>query len=1815
MKKADITRFLTDFSMEFKMESSKEKKKFDNLRSDLSNVLLSQNEINVPTSNRLKIPIESTDDKKILDEVKDIVAKAIKLKGEEQVEVQIQHSDRLYEDFKRFGTNISLSELPILPAAFTSKSETFKDMRGIEWNFNFSPFKTDLKKVFVNGQTYPLLLFKTKTFRFPIPFTDLPKFSKIEEIFGNEANIKLEEVLPKVEKTPISRVDIKKLKTTETLKNQTALAAKISMAELRPKVPNFIKEIPEKTKLYQLAENTVWVYARLFNANAPEGSYCPLRIKNGTAFFNRLPLSEIKNDIIVSSATTITITLDLENEKRTNPSSSIFGEDARKLNCNLPDNFKFSIRNSKAAISDVGEMSAKVYQTPYKLMYSKNVQAIFSTTFSTIGIPFKSQTNDFTVTQCLSEFTELQGSASIKNSFWVLPIMVIDLNKPPEAAGNGGILFQCESGLRSAINKTPDFFKLSNPEILVTADGIAYLDFNTSGTGLHHNIDLWKDDSALSTLELRYLKKTFYFYSTTISGEENLMFLADTNFDTDRPVKASGEAIRIKGKNSLIGMKAKGKKRSITIYDNDLLKDNASENSDTEKVKPIAIALQNALLTVSPPTGFILTGNYNDDFSSMQNTKFISQFAVFNYIPTLPDPYMANLSKIRLARRDKSGLYYLNNSFMNIVASVDWEENADINTSFDFVAKQTTPTSIQKQEKTVPNSNITSQNTAQLFQSTFILPEEGNAQNHENTAFKEEVYSSLNIRGKAQSIEKSILKSTLNEYENAAFTLLDVSGKANQTGVSFSQYTDYEVATISHKNEFPIQIQNQSITTPGRNAALFLLPQVAWEPLFNTATPDIPGDPPLGFNYYAKDGLPTIIKNRSNELVPLEPIPMVKYLEKVYKDKDDKLTYAIFNLPFGMIGVSILDNNSNQKIKPTLENLQPEFENEMKGGIQLELKAGSSLVQEGEANLFQGFTIQLKNVLDLTGTNNNSSTLGSSVHTIFNREFSIPPSNPKDKTRPGVPLERIGLSGYGASSFSNWTNKNAAFAATSQATFNIAVGRTIQEVVQVKSMIYPWGIAVVRTITIIRMGNGYVLRMDSGWQAESNGLFYFGLKGKDKDEKVFSIPNPIETHPGLINGLYNIRNIREVEKLSYSTNMQINIKDTVTNPTTYFPEPASGSLNQPVQLQGVTFDADIMIDHVTEGLNANKKVPANKILGFVQLAPRGIPLSKEAIKSLMEYQNGSIGGSINCTIKAAGTDQYMKISRFDMNLAKDESNTPILVGALRGSPILPKEGSWSVVQHSAKDGTVSPLEKDFPIPLIKIGEWDEGKLLNLGDKSNLERIAHPVDLKKLPDLETINFGFLQNLGTQKVLFLTPSFKNKINSLLSKTPPLMADAYRMLNSKGIFPNIGDGISALGEEVFPLLKVPGQVQDAFSKVTGVLDSGKEVYELMNIISKTNGGKLLDQGFELLKKGANGQINKLLNFSLPNFDYSLINTQHFKVKIRYAADPAQQGKLDYTVASFADDVQDQWRSRMNNLSTIVSLGPFDDLITITGNFNSEKGKDANYGGGITKGNDVLPTPKITFSKAVEPVFQILSILEDLSKDNLEDTFKKGLKIAMSNSANIWEYKYEASKEIGPIRFPGEPNTYNSPQTPLRLEAALSLGFYFNAALKVTTDPKELLPTAGAFFKFHGGLQVMCASIGGASIYAIGNVDLLLSANTKPELAVDMKFGFGAQLAVGLPVIGNVSIEFMVGIAIYADTGGKVAVTAIMFFRGRAEVFGGIATVTITIEAKGSIEKAGKGQPCNCRASVSFALDINVALIIDISIHESWEETKQIS
>ena len=289
------------------------------------------------------------------------------------------------------------------------------------------------------------------------------------------------------------------------------------------------------------------------------------------------------------------------------------------------------------------------------------------------------------------------------------------------------------------------------------------------------------------------------------------------------------------------------------------------------------------------------------------------------------------------------------------------------------------------------------------------------------------------------------------------------------------------------------------------------------------------------------------------------------------------------------------------------------------------------------------------------------------------------------------------------------------------------------------------------------------------------------------------------------------------------------------------------------------------------------------------------------------------------------------------------------------------------------------------------------------------------------------------------------------------------------------------------------------------------------------------------------------------------------------------------------------------MNDISMVVDLGPFSRLLIIRGKFDTKKGQAPSF-----------TEPLLEFGPDLKPIVDILIILSQISiKPDYKEILKKGLKIAMSNSPNNWEYKFQADKEIPVVKFP--PPDMDTAAAPLRLEANLKTGVYFNVALPM--PPTNGTPTlsAGAFVEFYAKLSVMCLSVGVGTIYAVGQATIRISADTVIGPALYMKFGFGVEAVVALPVIASVSVYYAAGVEMSLDS-TQLTIGAFLLFKGRADILDGLVTVTIMIEASGKIQDRF-GEETNMIAQVTFSLDITVCWVIDINFTETWQEQRQIA
>jgi hypothetical protein len=490
-------------------------------------------------------------------------------------------------------------------------------------------------------------------------------------------------------------------------------------------------------------------------------------------------------------------------------------------------------------------------------------------------------------------------------------------------------------------------------------------------------------------------------------------------------------------------------------------------------------------------------------------------------------------------------------------------------------------------------------------------------------------------------------------------------------------------------------------------------------------------------------------------LVPIAPVPALKHLLAAYADPDDpRPVAAMLTLPFGMRAVATLRQAKDPAEGATLELVRPKFAAEdADGGLQVRLTAGPPPVSADDPSpSFPGATIQTRNGTTIGGLPLFLSVLGGGggapVESIFNNEFE--PGSPTAR----VPLTRYDVSGYGASVFSDWADPAAAFAQTSQVRFDVLVGRTAYEVVQVKSYLYPWGVPVVRTITMQRRGGGGVIRKDSGWQALGPGTFQIPVPAGDEAVRV----GPLHIHPGVVHGVYNVRNIRDTPR-SFET-----------------------ALDGSARLVAVTFDADVRLERVKRG-GKDDFVPTRGQLGFVQIKPAGAPLTREQFRALLEAE-GPLGGPVDCAIDVGGSGLVHRVTRVDVGVGRDTFDQPVFAAAARGGPVLPKAGAWSVVRTALASGETSGVDAHGATPLIRAGDARPTTI-----PSGPFRFGDPADVLHENDPAS-DYGFLHATGTQRVLYRRPKVEPGQPRVTSTQRPLLADSWSLLRASGIFPKAAD-----------------------------------------------------------------------------------------------------------------------------------------------------------------------------------------------------------------------------------------------------------------------------------------------------------------------------------------------------------------------------------------------------------------------------------------
>jgi hypothetical protein len=1227
---------------------------------------------------------------------------------------------------------------------------------------------------------------------------------------------------------------------------------------------------PPSPSHLSLGAGSVWFLANLLSPTLPGGSFTGFAITGGT-LDSSAPLSFENGTYVVPAGATLTVTVSLA--PATSPvNSGGVGADSAAAVFTPPPNVTISFQQSGAVFDVVADASAQAYGSTVLLHWNQQ-SPVQVTGLPVVLVPCDPSSANFVFQTVHSTLFAPSGASPITRAGWALPLAATIISGLPEVAGPGTGLIEFATGAAVQAAVEPTAVPITNGLVEI-GTGILYMVVLGKAKPARTIYQLWPQaaPSKLNASVEFATPPTFLFVFFSTANQELLLSTGEVAAHLDRPLTATGARFPYRA-GALLLLDQSNTATFLFLL---------GARPDV-RVPTLSMALENALLGVDAPAVLVLAGTVAGD--NFLGGVVGLYFDLRWLLPTLPDPYAANFDLTFIPQEaDRTTL-------ATLLGLVTWAGG----------------------------------NAQPVLAFELLPPPHGTSV--ANTPFP----SSVNIRGTISTA------ASIAPAANPA--LLDLSTHVDLFGVTLFP----EMGRLAGLGDLNRVVPDGSVPAPSLaltgmwlslNSALvatFALPQVSWEPMESTApnqTGPIFCEPP-------SDGNPLLIAApNSQQLVRFSPGPvLVNNIDNVAAGFPFA---AVFSLPFGLNALIVQSNRPVKGKRSTFLaaggqfrfNL-PQFPEsfvpnpsppppKIRGAVQLTVMPEHP---ENPDAAFPGFTDVDSTHGPFLGTPPNGygyTVLGvplgvtPGVGRIFEDDFG----SQGQRVQPGVPVRRIDFSGYGASIFSEWNKPDQIPPAIIKVQFDTTIGRTAYEVIKAASVIYPYGVRAVRTVTIQRQNAGWVRRTDSGWQPASHGQFQFP-------------PDPTadwtnRLHAGALVGAFNVRNIRDEPEV-------------ITVPNSHQPP-------FPFQFQKVLFDADLGVAPTLNVLQGGFSAPVSgitnppvlvvsrDIVGYIQLAPDAQTPDPATLKALFDKAE-PFRPAVSCAVEAGHSNNLpgttLRCSAFEINMITETNigaPTPALGVALRGAPQIPRGGGWSLGQRKFSESAPSALPNDFPVPLVQ--PTGAPNFWYLSDVTDVLQLSQPNNF----------YSLMHSTGTHKVLFESPQIPTAaaVPGLQFPKPnppgppkpgavptnlgsPNLGDIASILNSTGLFPDIGNALSLI----------------------------KGALEQINTVS---------QGV---------QYSKTFKFD-PNQKVTLIDLGIINIALQYAdtTDPAlPPAQLIYSVDSAASP---SWSLSIGTLSFLVTVPVFGNsaILTITGGFSADEHTKAGLTNLNVQMGDALSVVKSVFS-----------------------------------------------------------------------------------------------------------------------------------------------------------------------------------------------------------------------------------------------------------
>ena len=816
---------------------------------------------------------------------------------------------------------------------------------------------------------------------------------------------------------------------------------------------------------------------------------------------------------------------------------------------------------------------------------------------------------------------------------------------------------------------------------------------------------------------------------------------------------------------------------------------------------------------------------------------------------------------------------------------------------------------------------------------------------------------------------------------------------------------------------------------PAAGTTVFTVPGISWEPVV-----DATSAPAWLAASSPDDGIPTTFLVASTTPAPIVP---VLALEQYQAAAATQATYAGFTLPFGITATMSVPTPGSSGPAYTIPDV--EFPADGLTGARVLTITGPSGTLPGTAYCGFGETPPAYGAQVL-------GTALPSVASFWDQDFG-----------PGgkegfIPVGRIDLSGYGTTLFSDWRDPSTTDVGIVRALFNVLIGRTAHEIITAQTWILPWCIRLQRTITFDRSDGGEVVKHDTGWQAVSVGEF-----------ELLTGP-PSLVLPGPVAGLGNVRNIQ------FSTATVSNGGKTYT-PCTFdadvaFASPiviAANGKNPAATAfgSGIQGYAD---DTVSTASNLNPAIPASDIISLMQ-------------------QVGRVTGSAGfiARVGGSGAEQFtMTASSFGAAVAA--GSTPMLQTAIFGTPILPKDGQWSVSRRAATATVPQAVDPATPVPLTQGTSSGTTPPTSPGTfAATSYRLLDPEDAQSVNSPATI-YGIMQGTGTSKTLFEHPLINSAGTGLGFNNKPQLADVGALLGIASIFPDISSALQ---------------------------------------IVTTDGLAIAGDGFT--KTYTWGPSSTPPSPAPP--DRHLLDIAIVHLSLVYGAQDPDGNPLDFqgTLTLDASTNPTSWSLSLMNLSFVAAVDGFGTLLTVCGGFQAGSTTTPGFVGlpGVSP-----PGLQVYYGEALGPVKDILTGLSGLAS-----ALGGSANLDVGFSGNTLSVQQGFTLPTIPLGF-GEITNIG---LNLGFSATIPSDLAFSVGIGSTQDPFQWVvsPLAGT------GAIVLGVQGGGLNVYIEAGIGLGLSlsvavASGSASIVVSVSLNIGTtDVEIALALTGNAQVDVLGGLA----------------------------------------------------------------------------------